>query len=331
MKISFKLLAIFLLIFIIFSFSSSFVFADEGNNTVSNNYTTDTVNYLKTWQDNMQSSAFAKLLSFLGDTSYSDLEDGDFKDLISYICDSGYTPYVVAQNNLYYLFLYNVNSFYSYTSSYEGYVDISYKADGSVLIPTVLNPLDSRIVYRFSAYVRPKRITEGVPSTSIPNSLMFYNSEACNNFKDAINSNSLSSVTKAIEENNKLQEETSETLKDANDFLQQDLDTENSNINLDFDTSENPYNSDISSIFNVFKNGFSSTKDFSIDFMGNTFTIPANYVADNAPSSIVTLISAFWWFVVCVIIYKEVTGIFDKLTTGDIEHISTDDPRVDLF
>ena len=105
-----RILIIIILTFItIFTFTQSYAtYYDD-----LTNYKVDPVQYLQLWQENISSSALSTLLHKIGTTNVDDLDEGNLKNLVLYLISSSMYPYFTYQNNRYYVFLYNTNSFMS--------------------------------------------------------------------------------------------------------------------------------------------------------------------------------------------------------------------------
>lgn len=332
MRIQFKFFIVFVLFFIVFSFccSSFGVYYDN-----IENYKTDPNYYIRTWQDNIASVVAKELNRGL----YSDnlqLPSSFVNDILDYPI----YIYPVESSNSYHitfnLIAYAMNSYNTLSEKAFNF----YLGDGITcpsMVYTVQSKFSIKACYTINisnwSVLTVSQVTK--PTEVLVAQCLYGYTPDClidfaNNYTNKDNTN-LEDINTSIEENNKLQQETNETLKDANDFLQQDIDKDNPSINLDYDTVDNPYDGDISSIFELFKNGFSSSRDLQFKLLNETITITPNYVEQNAPDALVAFLHTFWWFAVVIIIYKEVIHIFDKLSEGSIDKVNTDDPRVDLF
>lgn len=321
-----KKLLIFLIVFLIvvFVFNSSFAtYYDD-----LQNYKTDPVQYLQLWQENISSSALSTLLNKMGTTNVDELE-GTIKSLVTDLVSTNMYPYFAYQNSRYYVFIYNSNSLLTSSSS-EGTVDISFNRTGFVSVPTVLHSgLSGLKCFSFGSF---GTVTTESVSTSIPDSLLFYQSTALTNFRNTLNNTSTEAIANAINENNKIQEETNEKLQEQNDFISEDINEDEIDSSLpSVDSSTDITSSGVDSIFNAISNGINNTNPIEFEILGKQVSISSTSLSSVFPSALVSILNLFWWFFISYRIFKDIINIFEKVTTGDIEKVDTTNVKADLF
>ena len=322
------LLIFFILIMYLFN---TFSFAADVNTFYGDlsNYKVDSISYLLNWQENLQASAFNVLLRKIGDTPVSELT-GSLSDLVRYLTNTSYYPYVVYQNNFFYVWFYTTNSFSNvYDTPFEGTLDISYNNTNFVKVPTVLHGFQRTATFRFGSF---GSVSSEQASTHIPDCLMFFISDSLTNFRDSLNKNDIGAINEAIEKNNELQEQTNKTLQDTKDFITEDLNGDEIDSSLpSFDSDIDPTTSGVNEIFNLFKNGINNNNSFSFNLLGTDFVISSDLLSSHLPSSLVVLINAFWWFFICRFILKDVISIIEKISVGDIDKVDTTNVKASMF
>ena len=322
-----KKVIIFLTIFLIIIFTFTCSFATYYD--VLDNYKTDPIQYLQLWQENISSSALSTLLHKMGTTNVDDLDEGNLKTLVSFLISSSMYPYFTYQNNRYYVFVYDTNSFMTAAEPYEGTVDISFGNTGMVSVPTILHPATGLRCYSFGSFGSVK--TESA-TTPIPDSLFFYQSTALKNFRNTLNNTSAEAIANAINENNKIQQETNEKLQEQNDFMQEEISEDDIDSTLpSLDSSSDITSSGVDSIFNAISNGINNTNPIEFEILGKQVSISSTSLSSVFPSALVSILNLFWWFFISYRIFKDIINIFEKVTTGDIEKVDTTNVKADLF
>ena len=124
------------------------------------------------------------------------------------------------------------------------------------------------------------------------------------------------------------------------------LDNTINNSNVDFSGSDLPSDStqDITadgvngiftSIYNAFCVGNAQDIVFPIPFTNKNITINANYVSQSLTNAnatfIITIIQAFWWYLISRFIIKDVMDKINKIKGGNIENIETTNIRGDML
>lgn len=140
-----------------------------------------------------------------------------------------------------------------------------------------------------------------------------------------MSSNSLGGLNNSINQGNQLQQEQNQLQQEQNDFLKDD------NVNtegLEFATDDtvNPTSDGFNTLFNAVYNAFCTTSSepltITLPYINETFTIHPNIVSNGMRKAglgvVVTLISSFYYFSVCLFIYKDISKIIDNLKSGNI-------------
>ncbi len=136
---------------------------------------------------------------------------------------------------------------------------------------------------------------------------------------------SLNDSNSLQQEQNQLQQESNQLQQEQNDFLKDD------NVNTDglefaTDDTVNPTSDGFDTLFNTIYNAFCNTSSepltITLPFINKTFTIQPNIVSNGMQKAglgvIVTLINSFYYFSVCLFIYKDIGKIIDNLKSGNI-------------
>ena len=298
------------------------------------NYKTDPIQYLKLWQDNLQSSLFNIVINQVGNKSIDELE-GDFKTFVDNLINPAQCFYVVYQNNNYYVFTYSTAT--KFADSYEGSINISFNQTTAVTVPTILHEFGS-FAYMYYYTINPSISSFSCTRTGtasppdIPDSLLFYNSPSLLSFRDFMEGDDISNIATAIEENTQIQQETNEKLQEQNDFLQEDINEEEIDSTLpSIDSNTDITSAGVDNIFFAITNGINNNNPIEFTILDNEVTIDKDMLADNLPSSIVSLMGLFWWFFISYRIFKDIINIFEKVTTGEIDKVDTTNVKADLF
>lgn len=114
----------------------------------------------------------------------------------------------------------------------------------------------------------------------------------------------------------------------------------NSDVNVDSslptndtnDITENGFNSIFNTLYNAFTQKNSQDIVLSIPFTNKSFVINYNTVFGNFTFGIVgDIINAFWYFVICIYIVKDIENKIYKIKSGNIEDIETGNIKGDLL
>ena len=133
------------------------------------------------------------------------------------------------------------------------------------------------------------------------------------------------------ETNNKL-DNLDNTLTDSNvaDITADTLPSDSTN-----DITADGVNGIFTSIYNAFCVGNAQDIVFPIPFTDKTITLSANYISNALTNSgatfIITIIQAFWWYIISRFIIKDIMGKINKIKGGDIENIETTNIRGDML
>lgn len=149
--------------------------------------------------------------------------------------------------------------------------------------------------------------------TKVPNGSLSSIGDNLNNVNDSINQGN-----QLQQEQNQLQQEQNEILTDDN------VDTEG----LEFATDDtvNPTTDGFNTLFNTVYNAFCNTSSepltITLPYINETFTIQPNVVSNGMQKAglgvVVSLINSFYYFSVCLFIYKDIAKIVDNLKSGNI-------------
>ena len=101
------------------------------------------------------------------------------------------------------------------------------------------------------------------------------------------------------------------------------------------DITADGVNGIFTSIYNAFCTGNAQDIVFPIPFTSSNITIPANYVYNNLNASgsgwVITIIQAFWWYLISRFIIKDIMDKINKIKSGNIEDIETTNIRGDML
>lgn len=101
------------------------------------------------------------------------------------------------------------------------------------------------------------------------------------------------------------------------------------------DITREGVNGVFTSIYNAFCTGDAQDIVFPIPFTDKNITLQANYVnnmlSSNGASWVVTIIQAFWWYLISRFIIKDVMDKINKIKSGNIEDIETSNIRGDML
>lgn len=132
-------------------------------------------------------------------------------------------------------------------------------------------------------------------------------------------------VQDSINQGNQLQQEQNQLQQEQNDILTDD------NVNTDglefaTDDTANPtsdgFNTLFTSIYNAFCNTSSAPLTVTLPYVNETFTIQPNLVSNAMQKCglgfVATLIQSFYYYGVCLFIYKDINKIIEHLKSGNL-------------
>lgn len=115
------------------------------------------------------------------------------------------------------------------------------------------------------------------------------------------------------------------SVNDVNSSIKDDnVDTDN--LGFATDDTVNPTSEGFDTLFNTVYNAFCTTSSeplvITLPFVDKTFTIQPNVVSSGMQKAglgvVVALINSFYYFAVCLFIYKDIAKIVDNLKSGNI-------------
>ena len=108
------------------------------------------------------------------------------------------------------------------------------------------------------------------------------------------------------------------------------LPTDNTN-----DITQEGLNGIFTSIYNAFCTGEAQDIVFPIPFTNKNITLQANYVSqmlqNSGASWVITIIQAFWWYLISTFIVKDITNKITKIKSGNIEDIENTNIKGDML
>lgn len=172
-------------------------------------------------------------------------------------------------------------------------------------------------------------------------------SNALNEIQTTLNeqSNYLQQNIQATQQTTQAIQETTEAVNDATNAVNNLTDTvtdsnvEDSSIDLPTDSSNDITQEGIDGIFTNMYNAFCSgtAKDivFPIPFTDKNITLSANYVrqmlSNNGGSWVITLIEAFWWYLISRFIIKDIANKVTKIKSGNIDSLENNNIKGDML
>ena len=162
-----------------------------------------------------------------------------------------------------------------------------------------------------------------------------YNVVISESYMNDLNNNADRNVQNAILNTNY---EINENLNDINNSITSD-DVNFNDIDLPSDDSEDitrdGVNNIFTSIYNAFCTGQAQDIVFPIPFTNKNITLQANYVrqmlSNNGASWVITIIEAFWWYLISRFIVKDIMNKINKIKSGNIESIEQDNIKGDML
>lgn len=149
--------------------------------------------------------------------------------------------------------------------------------------------------------------------------------EILDKLNEIINNNQSSNIKDAIDQGNQLQQENNQIQQEQNDILTND-NVETDGLEFATDDTTNPTSDGFNTLFNTVYNAFCNTSSepltITLPYINETFTINPNIVSNGMRKAglgvIVSLINSFYYFSVCLFIYKDIAKIIDNLKSGNI-------------
>lgn len=165
-----------------------------------------------------------------------------------------------------------------------------------------------------------------------PNSFNSYDNQL-QNIKNSIDNqtNSINNQTTSInQQTNAINNQTS-VITDSNvDDSSIVLPSDNSN-----DITQDGLNGIFTTMYNSFCTGQAIDIVFPFPFTNKSITLPANYVhqmlANSGANWVITIIEAFWWYLISRYIIKDITNKITKIKSGNIEDIETSNIKGDML
>lgn len=118
-----------------------------------------------------------------------------------------------------------------------------------------------------------------------------------------------------------------------------DSNVDTSSIDLPTDNTNDPTQSGVDNIFQTIYNSFTSGTPqdivFPIPFTNKSITLQANYInnmlSNNGASWIITIIQAFWWYIISRFIITDIMKKIRKIKQGNFENIQNSNIKEDML
>ena len=160
------------------------------------------------------------------------------------------------------------------------------------------------------------------------------------NIKNSIDiqTNSVNNQTNAINnQTNAIQEQTNSINNQTNVIT--DSTVEDSSVVLPTDSTNDitadGLNGIFTSMYNAFCTGQAKDIVFPIPFTNKNITLKSNYVRQMLSNSgatwVITIIEAFWWYIISRFIIKDITNKITKIKSGNIESIEETNIKGDML
>lgn len=147
-----------------------------------------------------------------------------------------------------------------------------------------------------------------------------------------VNSSSSANIVGAINEGNRLQQENNQLQNQGNQLQQEQNNLlKDDNVNTDgfefakdntVNPTENGFNSLFTSIYNTFCSTESKPLTITLPYINQTFSINPNLVSGAMQKAglgvVTTLIHSFYYYCVCLFIYKDINKIIEHLKSGNL-------------
>ena len=139
--------------------------------------------------------------------------------------------------------------------------------------------------------------------------------------------NSMQETTNAVKEGATAIQNTL-TDNNTNNISNNDLVTDNTQ-----DVTENGFSNIFTTLYNVFTSDNSKDIVIPVPFTNKSFTISkaSIYGGFTELSWVENLASAFWYFIISLFIVKDISKRFNKIKSGDIEHVVDSNVKEDLL
>lgn len=158
--------------------------------------------------------------------------------------------------------------------------------------------------------------------------------DATNTYLDSIDAN-VKDIRDAIIATNDKIDKTNEKLDNVNNNITNNnvsadsstLPTDNTN-----DITEDGFNNIFTQLYNTFTSGAAKDVVVNVPFTNKSFTINVSSVYGNADLGLVSvLIKSFWYFTICYFIVTDISHKINKIKSGDIEHVQSDNIKEDML
>ena len=189
--------------------------------------------------------------------------------------------------------------------------------------------------YIFSVYVKESDFNGGY-NPEPPYEPTFTNAKTTGTIENGV----INATTDYSAVTNSMQE-TTNAVKDGTTAIQNTLtDNDTSNIsNNDLvtdntqDVTENGFSNIFTTLYNAFTSDNSKDVVVPIPFTNKSFTISkaSIYGGFSNLSWVENLSSAFWYFIISLFIVKDISKRFNKIKSGDIEHVVDSNVKEDLL
>lgn len=147
--------------------------------------------------------------------------------------------------------------------------------------------------------------------------------------------NNQKETNEKLDENNKKLEETNNNIKDTNDFLKNDNVPDDNEFNLPSVEVDDPTSNFFDTMFmglynsiNVEGNQQISFKIFSKDIVINSDDF--NFLVGNEWGILRVILTSSWVFGIGIFILKDIRKMIDKIKSGNIESVASDDIKADM-
>lgn len=296
------------------------------------NFTTDTTTTLINYQETLANMFISSMIK-----KNNTVLIQQFKSYNQY-----YNSYFTARkdnnnNIIVYCYFYPSNSIYDTNTEVDS--SIMLWNDANLLVPCSGYNVDYSFYnlnnlprFQQNIFTNNGSKSDYTGSFFLPSLLINYRNVVVDNYANGINPdvNTWAFVVQAIQENTEQQEETTNEMKELNNFMKsEDVDQDAYNYPTNNPTQD-PTTDGINNIFNKFysriTNWDSSNINVYIPFANKTFTIPANaseqllakFSNMGLGSTLKSLINAVWFYVLARYIIKDVQKYADGLKTGEI-------------
>lgn len=189
--------------------------------------------------------------------------------------------------------------------------------------------------YTFSVYVKESDFNGGY-NPEPPYEPTFTNAKTTGTIENGVinATTDYSAVTNSMQETtNAVKDGTTaiqNTLTDnnTNNISNNDLVTDNTN-----DVTESGFSNIFSTLYNAFTSDNSQDVVVPVPFTGKSFTISKSsiYGGFTQLTWVENLSSAFWYFIICLFIVKDISKRINKIKSGDIEHVVDTNVKEDLL